>query len=159
MLLRPRKFAHKSLHKRRRIITFKRCSLSYGHFGLRLLQPLWVNNKQVFRYKLFLKKAAKRVDKTSRKVWFNLFPHIPLTRKVEGSRMGKGKGKLAGWVAQLSPGSTMFEFKNLRTGRAKYYYEQVAHRLPVKSAFVKQASIKTALILNSTKKISYECFW
>ena len=50
--------------------------------------------------------------------------------------MGKGKGKLAGWVAQLSPGVTMFEFKNLRTGRAKYYYEQVAHRLPVDSAFV-----------------------
>jgi len=24
------------------------------------------------------------------------FPHIPLSKKVEGSRMGKGKGKLAG---------------------------------------------------------------
>jgi large subunit ribosomal protein L16 len=96
MLLRPRKFIHKSLHKKRRIINFRKSNLSYGQFGLQILQPLWVNNKQVFRYKLFLKKAAKRADKTSRKVWFNLFPHIPLTRKTEGSRMGKGKGKLAG---------------------------------------------------------------
>lgn len=73
--------------------------------------------------------------------------------------MGKGKGKLAGWVAQLSPGVTMFEFKNLRTGRAKYYYEQVAHRLPVDSAFVKKISIRVPLILKTSKKISYECFW
>ena len=73
--------------------------------------------------------------------------------------MGKGKGKLAGWVAQLSPGVTMFEFKNLRTGRALYYYEQVAHRLPVKSSFVKKFDAKTPLTLNTSRKISYEAFW
>ena len=159
MLLRPRKFAHKTLFKRRKIVSFKKSKLNYGQYGLRILQPLWVNNKQIFRYKLLLKKASKRSDKTSRKVWFNLFPHLPLTRKVEGSRMGKGKGKLAGWVAQLSPGTTMFEFKNLRTGRAYYYYEQVAHRLPVKSTFIKKISIKIPTILSSTRKVSYECFW
>jgi large subunit ribosomal protein L16 len=96
LLLRPRKFQYKNLHKHRRVINAKINKLTYGQYGLRILQPLWVNNKQIFRYKLFLKKAAKRSDKTSRKVWFNLFPHLPLTRKVEGSRMGKGKGKLAG---------------------------------------------------------------
>ena len=159
MLLRPRKFNHKTLHKRRKIINFKKSNLTYGQFGLRILQPLWVNNKQIFRYKLLLKKASKRSDKTSRKVWFNLFPHLPLTRKVEGSRMGKGKGKLAGWVAQLSPGVTMFEFKNLRTGRARYYYDQVAHRLPVKSAFIKKMSIRVSTILSTSRTISYECFW
>jgi large subunit ribosomal protein L16 len=96
MSLRPRKFTFKNRHKRRSLINFKKTTLSYGNFGLRILQPLWVNSKQVFRYKLFIKKSARRADKTSRKVWFNLFPHLPLTRKVEGSRMGKGKGKLAG---------------------------------------------------------------
>ena len=159
MLLNPRKFTYKSLHKKRKIVSFKKSHLSYGQYGLRILQPLWVNSKQIFRYKLFLKKAAKRADKTSRKIWFNLFPHLPLTRKVEGSRMGKGKGKLAGWVAQLSPGVTMFEFKNLRTGRARYYYEQVAYRLPVKSSFVKRFSIQTTLIWDFSRRVSYDCFW
>ena len=73
--------------------------------------------------------------------------------------MGKGKGKLAGWVAQLSPGVTMFEFKNLRTGRARYYYEQVAYRLPVKSSFVKRFSIQTTLIWDFSRRVSYDCFW
>ena len=72
--------------------------------------------------------------------------------------MGKGKGKLAGWFAQLSPGVTMFEFKNLRTGRAKYYYEQIAHRLPVKSTFVKKIDVRIPLLLNNSKKISYDSF-
>lgn len=159
MLLRPRKFKRKTTFKRRTLTNFRKTNLHYGQYGLKILQPLWVNNKQIFRYKLLLKKAARRADKTSRRVWFNLFPHIPLTRKVEGSRMGKGKGKLAGWVAKLSPGVHMFEFKNLRSGRAKYYYNQVAHRLPVKSIFIRPLVRKIPLILKPTFHISYESFW
>jgi len=159
MLLRPRKFLYKSVFKKRRLVNSRATNLTYGQHALRLLQPLWVNNKQIFRYKLFLKKAARRSDKTSRKVWFNLFPHLPLTRKVEGSRMGKGKGKLAGWVAHLSPGVNMFEFKNLRVGRAKYYYNQVSHRLPVKTTFVSADHRMTYLPLRTTRPIPYGCFW
>lgn len=96
MSLRPRKFQFKNRHKRRRLVLPTTSQLAYGNMGVRILQPLWVSSKQIFRYKLFLKKAAKRSDITSRKIWFNLFPHLPLTRKIEGSRMGKGKGKLAG---------------------------------------------------------------
>jgi large subunit ribosomal protein L16 len=159
MSLRPRKFTFKNRHKRRSIINFKKTTLSYGNFGLRILQPLWVNSKQVFRYKLFIKKSARRADKTSRKVWFNLFPHLPLTRKVEGSRMGKGKGKLAGWVAQLAPGVNMFEFKNLRPGRAKYYFQQVQYRLPVQSSLIKESTKSVPLIWNNSVKVSHENFW
>ena len=72
--------------------------------------------------------------------------------------MGKGKGKLAGWVSQLSPGVTMFEFRNLRPGRARYYYEQVAHRLPVKSSFTRTTLTTIPLILDSSRKISFACF-
>ena len=73
--------------------------------------------------------------------------------------MGKGKGKLSGWVAKLSPGVHMFEFKNLRSGRARYYYLQVAHRLPVKSKFITATNKKIPLILKQTFRISYESFW
>lgn len=159
MLLRPRKFKYKTTFKRRKLINYRKTKLLYGQFGLRILQPLWVNNKQIFRFKLFLKKAARRADKTSRKVWFNLFPHIPLTRKVEGSRMGKGKGKLAGWVAHLSPGVNMLEFKNLRSGRARYYYNQVAHRLPIKTSFIRATDLRAPLILKSSFLVSYDYIW
>ena len=69
--------------------------LNFGQIGLVLKKPIRLNSKKIFRIKLFLKKAAKRSDKTRRKVWINVFPHLPLTKKVIGSRMGKGKGKLS----------------------------------------------------------------
>lgn len=159
MLLQPRKFKFKNRHKRRRFLYTKTSKLIYGQAGLKILQPLWISNKQVFRYKLFLKKAARRSDKTSRKVWFNAFPHLPLSRKVSGSRMGKGKGKLAGWVAQLPAGVMLFEFKNLRVGRARYYSNQIAFRLPIKSRFVSNSQLTISTILNPSVKFSHQVYW
>jgi len=159
MSLSPRKFTFKSRHKQRKFLNFRKQKLAYGHFGLRILQPLWVNTKQVLRYKLLIKKASKRADKTSRKVWFNLFPHLPTTKKVTGSRMGKGKGKPEGWIAQLSPGVSMFELRNLRPGRAKYFFKQVAYRLPVQSKLLSLNKKKVPLIWNNSKKITHEIFY
>lgn len=72
--------------------------------------------------------------------------------------MGKGKGKLAGWVGQLSPGINIFELKNLRPGRAIYFMKQVQHRLPVKSEIIAHSSNKTSLPWGVSKKISVEKF-
>jgi len=47
--------------------------------------------------------------------------------------MGKGKGKLSGWIGYLPSGINIFEFKNLRPGRAKYFCKQVKYRLPIKT--------------------------
>jgi ribosomal protein L16/L10AE len=53
-----------------------------------------MSSKQIFRLKVFLKKAVRKPDITKRLVWFNAFPHMPLTKKPKGMRMGKGAGKL-----------------------------------------------------------------
>ena len=97
MLLRPRKFNFKNRHKSRSLFSFpKNLKLNFGQQGLQILQPMNISGKNLFRIKIFIKKGARRTDKTSRKVWLNAFPHLPLTKKVSGSRMGKGKGKLSG---------------------------------------------------------------
>ena len=96
MVLQPRKFKYKLLQKNRKLpVKRKLTKLNFGQIGLALRQPLRLNSKKIFRIKLFLKKSAKRSDKTRRRVWLNVFPHVPLTKKVIGSRMGKGKGKLS----------------------------------------------------------------
>ena len=67
MLLNPRKFKFKNKFKRRNF--FKQSlnnKLVYANYGLKLLQPLRLNNKHIFRLKLFLKKASRRSDKTAR---------------------------------------------------------------------------------------------
>jgi len=158
LLLRPRKFIYKNIQKRRGLRRSRPSQLVYGDVGLRLVQPLRLNSKQIFRYKLFLKKAVRKSDKTGRKAWFNVFPYLPLSKKVAGSRMGKGKGKLAGWSADLPAGLFMLEMKNLRPGRALYYCNQVAHKLPVKSSIHRKCSVYTSTAVNSSVRIRFSSF-
>ena len=159
MLLRPRKFKYKNIFKRRSYPVPKNSCLHHGQYGLQLLQPVRLNNKQIFRIKLFLKKSSRKVDKTSRQIWFHLFPHLPLSKKVEGSRMGKGAGKLASWFIELPSGLSIFEFKNLRPGRAYYFANQIKHRLPAKTKFTYRKSRKVNLPLKLSQQTTYFSFW
>lgn len=90
-----------------------------------------------------------------------MFPHLPLTKKVSGSRMGKGKGKLSGWVAIISLKTNLFEFKNLRVGRANYYLRQLANKLPIKTQIYSAPSVNstTHSICKPTRLIKSEIFW
>jgi len=99
LLLRPRKVIFKNAQKKRTINTLKYSKTStkklvFGHIGLKSNNPnLFIFNKHLFKLKLFLKKSVRRSNITNRYLWLSVFPHIPLTKKVIGSRMGKGKGK------------------------------------------------------------------
>lgn len=160
MLLRPRKFKFKNLQKKRSTFSFPRNSaLLYGQVGLKILQPLRISSKLLFRVKILLKKGARRSDKTRRQVWLNAFPHLPLTKKVSGSRMGKGKGKLSGWYSFIPSGAVFIEYKNLRNGRASYFIRQLQHRLPVKSREIKSIrfSYNNAVVTNS-KFVQHQSF-
>ena len=159
MLLRPRKFNFKNKHKKRIFNTSKKTKLHYGQAGLQLNQPLFLSSKQIFRFRLILKKSSRRSDNTGRKFWFNAYPHLPLTLKVAGSRMGKGTGKLAGWFALNRPGTVLLEMKNLRPGRAKYFSKIVADKLAVKCSLIKSTTYNVNLPIYSSQRISYQSFW
>ena len=96
MILQPRHITYKRRQKKRSLLSFNNTKniLNFGNSGLMLLRPVHLTAFQIFRYKLFLKRASRKPDVTRRFVWFNAFPHLPLTRKPNGVRMGKGKGKL-----------------------------------------------------------------
>lgn len=159
MLLRPRKFKYKNSHKRRFFRFFTDSKFNYGYIGLRLLRPVRLNSKQIFRFKLFLKKSSRRSDKTLRKVWFNLFPHLPITRKVKGSRMGKGKGKLDGWSSEVPAGLNLVEFKNLRYGRSVYYCRQILYKFPSSAYIVSKRSKFIPLVLDNSIQVPYDIVW
>ena len=96
ILLQPRHFIFKRKQKKRKTFIYKinHNFLKFGSSGLLLLQPAHLTSVHLFRFKLFLKKASRKADYTKRFVWFHAFPHLPLTKKPTGTRMGKGKGKL-----------------------------------------------------------------
>lgn len=95
MLLQPRKFIFKTKQKKRSVLTWSDTKkLNYGDSGIRPIRPLRMSARQIFRMKITLKKAIRKPDASRRAIWFNTFPHLPLTKKTKGMRMGKGVGKL-----------------------------------------------------------------
>lgn len=73
--------------------------------------------------------------------------------------MGKGTGKLAAWYSQLYGGSVIFEFKNLRPGRAIYFFNQIRFKLPTQTVIV--APLTKSLKHNMVKKVNPKMitFW
>lgn len=143
MLLRPRKALFKSSHKHRTLKTvnlnFHKKNLKYGQFGLvNYNTNFLLFNKHLFKIKIFLKKSVRRSNITNRYLWVKSFPHIPITKKVIGSRMGKGKGKPSTWAAKIPSKSIFIEVRNLRPGRAIHFLLQVATKLPGRFKIVKK---------------------
>lgn len=153
MLLQPRHFKFKRKQKNRKSFTYKinHNFLQFGSAGLLLLQPVHLTSNHLFRFKLFLKRASRKSDYTKRFVWFHAFPHLPLTKKPTGTRMGKGKGKLECWFTNVTNGTIIVEFRNLRLGRSKYFMKQLTHKLGVSTKFIFNIKTKIPLPVSLSK--------
>jgi large subunit ribosomal protein L16 len=70
------------------------------------------------------------------KVWINIFPDKPVTKKPAETRMGSGKGNPEFWVAVVKPGRVMFELSGVPESVAREAISRAAHKLPIKAKFV-----------------------
>ena len=146
MMLQPRKFVYKTRQKKRSARQPSPSTLTYGSMGVALLRPFRISAKKIFRLKLMLKRSSRKSDITKRSFWVSVFPHLPLSRKPKGMRMGKGAGKLSTWYTQIRGGKMIVEFRNLRLGRALYYGKQVSAKLPVPVTFCLNATRDLKLV-------------
>ena len=60
---------------------------------------------------------------------------VPVTRKPLGSRMGKGKGKVDHYVANVMAGKVLFEFNCDSETQAKEALKQATYKLPLRTHF------------------------
>ena len=109
-------------------------TLTYGEYGLQALEPCWMSNRQIEASRIALTRHIKRGGK----VWINVFPDKPITKKPAETRMGSGKGSPEGWVAVVKPGRVMFELAGVPEPLARDAIRLAAHKLPVKTRFVKR---------------------
>ena len=79
-----------------------------------------------------------RYIKRGGKVWIKIFPDKPITRKPIGTRMGKGKGAVEFWVANVKPGRVMFEIDGVAEETAREALRLAANKLSVKCKFVQK---------------------
>src|SRR5205085_1842017 len=90
---------------RRRGVSRGQVKVQFGEYGLKALEGGWLTNRQIEAARIAMTRKIKRGGK----VWINVFPDKPVTKKPAETRMGSGKGSPEGWVAVVKPGRVMFE--------------------------------------------------
>jgi large subunit ribosomal protein L16 len=106
--------------------------VEFGEYGLKALERGWVTNRQIEAARIAMTRKIKRGGK----VWINIFPDKPYTKKPAETRMGSGKGSPEGWVAVVKPGRVMFELSGVPEPLAREAMRLAGHKLPVKTKFV-----------------------
>jgi large subunit ribosomal protein L16 len=134
-MLMPRKTKHRKQFRGRRAGYAKgQTDVQYGDYGIKALETGWVTNRQIEAARIAMTRKIRRGGK----VWINLFPDKPFTKKPAETRMGSGKGSPEGWVAVVKPGRVMFELSGVSEPLAKEALRLAAQKLPIKTKFVKR---------------------
>ena len=132
-MLSPKKVVHRKQHRGRMRGNAKGgTEISFGEYGLQAVSRGWVSNRQIEAARI----AMTRYMKRGGKVWINIFPQKPYTKKPAETRMGSGKGTPEGWVAVVKPGRVMFELAGVPEDVAREAMRLASHKLPIKCRFV-----------------------
>ena len=132
MLMPKRVKFRKQQRGRRAGMSKGHTELNFGQFGLKSIEVGWVTNRQIEAARIAMTRRIKRGGK----VWINVFPHKPITKKPAETRMGSGKGSPEAWVAVVKPGKIMFELSGVPEPLAREAMRLAAFKLPVRCKFV-----------------------
>jgi large subunit ribosomal protein L16 len=132
-MLQPKKVKHRKQQRGRMRGKAKGgTEVAFGDYGLVALEPGWISNRQIEAARVAMTRHIRRGGK----VWINIFPDKPVTKKPAETRMGSGKGNPELWVAVVKPGRVMFELSGVSEGVAREAISRAAHKLPIRSKFV-----------------------
>lgn len=132
-MLQPRRTKFRKQQKlRNRGIATRGDKVSFGEFALKATGRGRITARQIEA----ARRAINRHIKRGGKVWIRIFPDKPITKKPLEVRMGKGKGSVEYWVAQIQPGRVIYEMEGVSEELAREALKLAAAKLPVSTTFV-----------------------
>ena len=136
-MLMPSKVKYRKQQRgRRRGKAWRGSSLSFGDFGLKVLEAGWITDRQIEASRV----AIMRFIKRGGKLWIRIFPDKPVTKKPAETRMGKGKGAPEYWVVVVKPGRILFEMEGVSETDAREAMRLASHKLSLPTRFVTRSS-------------------
>ncbi len=108
--------------------------VSFGEFGLKATGRGRITARQIEAARRTITRTVKRGGK----LWIRVFPDKPVSKKPLEVRMGKGKGNVEYWVAQVQPGRMLYEIEGVNEDLAREAFALAAAKLPVQTTFVKR---------------------
>ena len=132
-MLQPKRIKHRKQHRGRMAGNAKGGThIEFGDYGLKALDRGWITNRQIEAARIAMTRKIKRGGK----VWINIFPDKPFTKKPAETRMGTGKGGVEGYVAVVKPGRVIFEVEGCSLEIAKEAFHRAHHKLTVKTQLI-----------------------
>ena len=134
-MLIPKRVKRRRQHRGRMKGTAQKGNkIAYVEYGLVAEDCAWITSNQIEAARI----AMTRFIKRGGKVWIDIFPDKPITKKPAETRMGSGKGSVEYWVAVVKPGRVMFEMAGVPEDIAREAMRLASHKLPIKCKFVKK---------------------
>jgi len=127
-MLQPKRTKYRKQQKlRNRGLAHRGSTISFGSFGLKAVTAGRITSRQIESARIAMTRYMKREGK----VWIRIFPDKPITSKPLEVRMGKGKGALDHYVAQIRPGRILFEMDGVPQEVATEALRLASQKLPV----------------------------
>ena len=108
--------------------------VSFGEYGLKSMSRGRLTARQIEA----ARRAMTRHIKRGGKIWIRVFPDKPISKKPLEVRQGKGKGSVEYWVAQIQPGTMLYEMEGVTEELAREAFALAAAKLPCATNFVKR---------------------
>lgn len=135
-MLQPKRTKFRKQHKgRNRGLALRGSKVSFGEFGLKATGRGRLTARQIEA----ARRAMTRHIKRGGKIWIRVFPDKPITNKPLEVRMGKGKGNVEYWVAQIQPGKVLYEMDGVSEELAREAFTLAQAKLPIQTTFVKRS--------------------
>ena len=141
-MLMPKRVKRRRVHRGRMTgVATRGNKLAYGDYGIVTTEPCWIKSNQIEAARI----AMTRYTKRGGKVWINIFPHKPVTKKPAETRMGSGKGSPEFWVAVVKPGRVMFEIGGIKEEVAREALRLATHKLPCATKIISKQDLDSSL--------------
>jgi len=140
-MLQPKRTKYRKAHKGRlRGLAHRGSKVSFGSFGLKAVESGRLTSRQIEAARIAMTRYMKREGK----VWIRVFPDKPITAKPQEVRMGKGKGALDHYVAQIKAGRILFEMDGIPLETAQEGLRLAAQKLPMATKIVVRPDYQSA---------------
>ncbi|MCH8531930.1 MAG: 50S ribosomal protein L16 [Saccharospirillum sp.] len=134
-MLQPKRTKFRKVQKgRNRGLALRGSKVSFGEYALKATGRGRITARQIEA----ARRAMTRHVKRGGKIWIRVFPDKPISKKPLEVRMGKGKGNVEYWVAQIQPGKVLYEMEGVAEEVAMEAFRLAAAKLPVSTVVVKR---------------------
>ena len=134
-MLLPKKTKFRKVRKGKNDGIATSCNyIAFGDYALQSTTNERITSRQIES----ARQAMTRYIKRGGKIWIRIFPHTPVTKKPQDVKMGSGKGNPEYFAAKVKAGTVMFEMKGVPEDVAREAMRLAAHKLPVKTKFIKR---------------------